>query len=295
VRRPDLQRFEPLRRFFRAYSAHGTSDLAALLTYFGFLALFPMLLAGITVLGIVLRHNPELQSKVLSSSLVQFPVIGEDLRTNVQGLPGVTGLVTGLVLALLGARGFCLGLQRAIEVIWAVPKDKQPSWLSAQLRTFKLIAVAGLGVVGSTAGTATATTSVMRLLLLLVVVPGTGLMLLLALRVTAPDVVPTRDLAVAAAFGGVGLVALQVVGSQLVQHMTTSRAVYGTFAAILGLLAWIHLQVQVMVIGLEIGHLVGESRRDVSPAPAPQRRDRPSTRHTPSRGRQPAGRPTGGW
>jgi YihY family inner membrane protein len=290
-----VPRFAPARRLLRAYSAHGTSDLAALLTYFGFLALFPMLLAGITVLGIVLRHNPDLAAKVLTSSLTQFPVIGEDLRSNVQSLPGVTGLVTGLVLGLLGARGFCLGLQRTIEVIWAVPKDEQPTWLSAQLRTFKLIAVAGLGVVASTAVTATATTSLLRLLLLVLVLPGTALMLLLALRVTAPAAVPTRDLGVASLVGAVGLVAMQALGSQLVQHMTTSRAVYGAFAAVLGLLAWIHLQVQVLVIALEIGRLSGEKEPALSPATAPQRRDRTSAPRTPRRGRRTAGQRTGGW
>ena len=251
-----------------------------------------MLLAGVTVLGIVLRHDPGLQQKVLTSSLVEFPVIGEDLRNNVQSLPGVTGLVTGLVLGLLGARGFCLGLQRTVEIIWSVPHDERPSWLSAQLRTFKLIAVAGLGVVVSTAVTAASTTSLLRLLFLLLVLPGTALLLLGALRVIAPDVVPTRDLAVAAGLGAVGLVAMQAVGSQLVQHMTTSRAVYGAFAAVLGLLAWIHLQVQVVVIALEIGHQNGAPA--VSPATAPLLPSRPAARRAPSRGGSTEARPTGG-
>jgi YihY family inner membrane protein len=290
-----VRRLAPLRRLLRAYKEHGVPELAALLTYFGFLALFPMLLAGITVLGIVLRHNPDLQDKVLSSSLTQFPVIGNDLRSNVQSLPGTTGLVTGLVLGLLGARGFCLCLQRAVEIIWAVPKEEQPTWLSAQLRTFKLIAVAGLGVVASTAVTAVATTSWLHLLLLLLVLPGTALLLLLALRVTAPDAVPTRDLAVASLIGGVGLVAMQAVGSQLVQHMTTSRAVYGAFAAVLGLLAWIHLQVQVLVIALEIGRLSGEREPAVSPAAAPRRRDRVAAPRTRSRGLSREAQPKGGW
>ena len=68
------------------------------------------------------------------------------------------------------------------------------------------------------------------------------------------------------------------IGSQLVQHMTTSRAVYGAFAAVLGLLAWIHLQVQVLVIALEIGRLSGEREPAVSPAAAPRRRDRVAAR-----------------
>jgi YihY family inner membrane protein len=289
-----------LKRLLRSYTAHGASDLAALLTYFGFLALFPMLLAGVTVLGIVLRHNPDLQQRVLSSSLVQFPVIGEDLRSNVQSLPGVGGLATGLVVGLMGARGFCLGLQRTIETVWAVPAAERPRWLSAQLRTVKLVAVAGAGILVSTAVTTVATASVFRLALLALVVPGTALLVLAALRVTAADVVPTRDLAVAAAVAAVGLVGLQAVGAQLVQHLTTSRAVYGAFAAILGLLAWIHLQVQVLVLGLEVGHLAGERRAEASEAAvttarAPQPPGRRAARRTSPIGPAREARRTGGW
>ena len=86
-----------------------------------------MLLAAVTVLGLVLRDRPEWQDRVLSSSVAEFPVIGADLRANVQALPGVTGLVTGLVVGLLGARGFCLQLQRAVDVVWEVPKELQPT------------------------------------------------------------------------------------------------------------------------------------------------------------------------
>jgi uncharacterized BrkB/YihY/UPF0761 family membrane protein len=244
----------------RRYVADGGSDLAALLTYYGFLAVFPMLLAAITVLGLVLRNHPGLQDRVLASSVAQFPVLGDQLRANVSELPGASGLVTGLVVGLLGARGFCLVLQRTVDVVWAVPKELRPNWLSQQLRTFGLVGIVGLGALGSSALTAVATTSGLRLLLLALVLPGTAGLLLMVLRITAPDVVATRDLAVAAGSAAVGLIALQVVGARVVVHLTTSREVYGAFATVLGLLAWLYLQAQVLVLALEAGRLAGLSR-----------------------------------
>jgi uncharacterized BrkB/YihY/UPF0761 family membrane protein len=283
-----------LRRLVAKHSATGGSDLAALLTYYGFLAVFPLLLAGVTILGLVLRGHPELQDDVLTSSLVQFPVIGNDLRDNVQGLPGVSGLVSGLVFGLLGARGFCLALQKTVDVVWDVPKDQRPRWLSQQLRTFKLLAVVGGGIVMSAGLTALSSTSAVRLVLLLLVVPGTALLLLGALRFVAPDAVPTRDLVVSSAVGAVGLVALQLAGSRLVTHLTTSKAVYGTFATVLGLLGWIYLQSMVLVVALEAGALRGETAKVLSPEPTPQRQGQPSSPHTHQHGRPTAARPTGG-
>jgi len=55
--------------------------LAALLTYYGFLAIFPLLLLSSTVLGVVLSGNPELQQQVLDSALRELPVIGAQLST----------------------------------------------------------------------------------------------------------------------------------------------------------------------------------------------------------------------
>ena len=247
-----------LKRLGRKYLDDGGGDLAALLTYYAFLAVFPMLLAGVTVLGIVLRNYPDLQERVLKSSVTQFPVLGTELRANVRGLPGIGGLVTGLVVGLMGARAFCLVLQRTVDLVWAVPKDERPTWLSQQLRTLWLVGIVGLGAVGSSALTAVASTSGWRMLLLALVLPLTAALLLAALRTTAPDAVATRDLAVAAAIAAVGLVGLQLIGTRVVVHLTTSKEVYGAFAAVLGLLAWLYLQAQLLVIALEVGQETGQ-------------------------------------
>src|SRR5262250_3720866 len=50
-------------------------NLAALIAYFGFASLFPLLLVFVTVLDLVLRDYPTLRERVLSSTFGQFPVI----------------------------------------------------------------------------------------------------------------------------------------------------------------------------------------------------------------------------
>ena len=68
----------PLAVFYKYFDDFG-AYLAALLTYYGFVSLFPLLLLLSTVLGIVLSGDQRLQHEVLTSALHQFPVIGGDL------------------------------------------------------------------------------------------------------------------------------------------------------------------------------------------------------------------------
>ena len=68
----------PLAVLYKYFDDFG-SYLAALLTYYGFVSLFPLLLLFSTILGFVLSGDQSLQHEVLSSALQQFPVIGEDL------------------------------------------------------------------------------------------------------------------------------------------------------------------------------------------------------------------------
>ncbi len=54
--------------------------LAALMTYYGFLSLFPLLLMLTSILGFVLQGDPQMLERVVDSTLRQFPVIGDQLE-----------------------------------------------------------------------------------------------------------------------------------------------------------------------------------------------------------------------
>ncbi len=53
--------------------------LAAIIAYYAFIAIFPLLLLGSSILGFVLQDNPDLRKQLLDSALSQFPIIGTQL------------------------------------------------------------------------------------------------------------------------------------------------------------------------------------------------------------------------
>src|SRR5947209_16216715 len=66
----------------KKFGDDGAGSLAALVAYYGFFALFPLLLLFTTVLGFVLQGNPSAQKSILDSALGQFPIVGSQLHTH---------------------------------------------------------------------------------------------------------------------------------------------------------------------------------------------------------------------
>jgi membrane protein len=101
---------------FKKFGDDRAGQLAALVAYYGFLSLFPLLLVAVTVLGMLLRTNPELQGKVLDSALTSFPIIGDQLRENVRSISGGTlAIVIGIGGALWGGLGGIKAMQNAFD------------------------------------------------------------------------------------------------------------------------------------------------------------------------------------
>ena len=97
-------------------------NLAALVAYYAFASVFPLLLVLVTVLDLVLGHNPALREKLLASAFGQFPVIGPELKANVHSLHQTgAALVIGLILTFLGTRGVAGAAQNALNTLWGVP------------------------------------------------------------------------------------------------------------------------------------------------------------------------------
>jgi YihY family inner membrane protein len=236
----------------RTHKDASGGELAATLTYYGFLSLFPMLLAGVTILELVLTAHPDLQDKLLGTAMSQFPV-GTQLRENVHQAPGGGSAVLGVLVALFGARGVGNALQLACNRIWAVPVRVQPEGFRAMARSFGLLAVVGVGVLATAAATGLAQTlgPLSGVGVTVASVGVDGLLVLAALRIATASVVPTRDLYLGAAVAAVGMVLLHLGGSYLVLHqLKRTGDVYGSFAVVLGLLGWLYLQSQVLLLAV---------------------------------------------
>src|SRR5579859_3278126 len=114
---------------FRKFQDDQAGYLAALICYFGFVAVFPLLLIFVTVLDSTLKSDPELHRDLLNSALMQYPVIGETISNNLgtvtdTGLP----LAIGIVVLLLGTRGLAFAMQNALCTVWEIPREQRPSF-----------------------------------------------------------------------------------------------------------------------------------------------------------------------
>ncbi len=237
--------------------------LAALLTYFGFLSLFPLLLLLVTVLGALLQDSPRLQEAVLHSALSRFPVIGDQLGANVHSLRGNGfALAVGIVAGLYGALGVAQAAQLTLNRIWAVPRYRRHDPLRSRLKGLLFLAMAAVGLGAATALSAAASASHVfgtRLGVetrfavgLAAVALNTGL-LLLTYRMLTHRAIPARRLWGASLGAACVWQVLQWGGAYYVGHVLRgASATYGMFGIVLGLLAWIYLAALVFVVAAEV-------------------------------------------
>ncbi|HAM00628.1 MAG TPA: ribonuclease BN [Acidimicrobiaceae bacterium] len=241
----------------KKYGDDQAGNQAALITYYAFFSLFPLLLVAVTVLGLLLAHNPSLQHRVLSSALKDFPVLGTQLRENIHSLnrTGV-GLGLGLVGTFYGARGVASAAQNAFNHVWNVPKAERPGFPQNTLRSFGLIIVGGGGIILTTAlsgfGSGSATPGI-RIVAFVVALALNVLVFWACFRLAIAKTVSGRDFRLAAVIAAVVWQVLQGFGTFLVSHeLKNASEVYGTFAFIIGLLWWIYFQTQFTLYALEV-------------------------------------------
>jgi membrane protein len=252
----------PLAVVYKFFDDQG-NYLSAMMTYYGFLSLFPLLLLLTTVLGFVLHGNAHLQGQVVQSALAQFPVIGDQLRTNIHSVRGnSTALVVGIVGTIYGGLGIAQAAQHAFNKAWAVPRNERPNPFIARLRSLLLLAIIGLGVLATTVLSALSTGANaygadlgrgLRIGATALSVAVNVALLLLAFRVATARDVSTRDICLGAITAALAWQALQIVGTYFVSHkLRGATQVYGLFGIVLGLLAWIYLEALILVLCTEI-------------------------------------------
>ncbi len=233
------------------------ASLAALLTYYGFLSLFPLLLILTTILGFV--GNEAVSESVIGTTLQQFPVIGEQIGRNVDHpLSGsIPGLAFGLLVLLYGALGVAQAAQHAMAQVWNVPGVDRPGFGPRLARGLLFFATLGAGVIGGAALSALATgvgnSMPLRLASLVATTALNVTFFVAVFRLLTPKVVASRALLPGAVAGGLAYTALLALGTALVQHqLRGTSAVYGQFAVVLGLLAWLFVVSQLLLYAAEL-------------------------------------------
>jgi membrane protein len=237
-------------------------NLAALIAYFAFASLFPLLLVFVTVLDIVLRNFPSLRGDLINSAIGQFPIVYQQLLTPHAHHPlHETGpaLVIGLILTFLGARGVANAAQNALNTVWAVPYSRRPGFPWNQLRSIGLIVVVGLGIVVTSLLSTLAAGSAASFLgpgarigaVVLSLVLNIGLFWL-GFRLATARMIDTHELFFAAALSAITWQILQVTGGYLIKReFHHASELYSGIALVLGLMAWIYLQAQFTLYAVE--------------------------------------------
>jgi membrane protein len=230
--------------------------LAALVAYYGFFSLFPLLLVFVTVLGYVLAGNPDLRDDVVNSTLGQFPIIGTDSVSALEG--NLFALIFGSVTALWAGMGALQAMEHGMNTIWGVPIKARPNFLYSRLRALGMLGVFGGGVIGITVlgASASATSSFGAIGKVLTSLLALGLavgMFLLAFKVLTHCDLPWRAHLLGAVVGGVLFVILQVLSGFYVNHVVKgAQETYGVFATVIGLLSWMYLQAQIAMYAAEV-------------------------------------------
>ena len=234
-------------------------NLAALIAYYAFASIFPLLLVLVTILDLVLRNNEGLRHRLLSSAVSRYPGVGTELERSVHHGLQQTGfaLVIGLLLTLYGARGVAVALQNALNTVWGVPRFRRPRFPWSLLRSLGLIVVIGPGMIatitlsgiagGSHLGEVGARIAAAAVALVL----NIGLFWL-GFRIATAREIAGRDLWLGAILAAICWQVLQLIGSYLVEHLAATKSVYGVFGIVLGLLAWLYLQAQVTLYVVEL-------------------------------------------
>jgi membrane protein len=281
VRRLDQfqQRHRPFAFVFAVIKKFGDDqggNLAAVMTYYGFMSLFPLLLVLTTVLGYVLQNNPSLRDNILNSAVAQFPIIGDQIRNDVGSVRGNGfGLAIGILLTFYGGLGIANAAQDAMNRVWAVPIRARPGFLPRILRSLMLIGTIGLGILVTTllsgigAGSSNFGAWSRTGVILLAFVFNVGLFAV-AFRVLTVRDVAWRDLWPGAVIAAIGWQVLQTIGGALVSHQLKGmNQTYGVFAIVIGLIAWIFLEARIVLYAAEV-NVVRAHRlwpRSIAPPP----------------------------
>jgi YihY family inner membrane protein len=229
-------------------------SMVSLIAYRAFFSLFPLLLLMTTLLGYLLADDPSLRENVIESTLSQFPVIGEQLRGGTLHGNGVA-LAVGILGSLLAGLGVVLETERSFDRVWGVADDQRLGFLGARLRAVGLLFVlGGLGVLSTiVSGLVAGGSSLLGPVWGLLIATALNLVVFAAVfRLLTTSEVGWGELVPGIAIATIGWEALQLLGGWYVSHeVRNATPVYGTFALVIGLLAWIHLGAFFTVLGAE--------------------------------------------
>jgi uncharacterized BrkB/YihY/UPF0761 family membrane protein len=226
------------------------------LAWYGFTAIFPLLLVVMTVLGWI---GAESVGTDLLNTLHKFPVIGSSFNpANPSSLHGSTvGLVIGLIGLVYGAQGVTQTAQLAMATVWNIPRNQRTGFLPRLGRSVAgLITIGGAFVINAfVSGYATGATHNYAIRVPVIaglLIINVGLYYASFYLLTAKVIGP-RGLLPGAIAGAVAFTALITVGTGLLTHqLNHANATYGAFGAVIGIVAFLLVLAKLSMYAAEL-------------------------------------------
>lgn len=242
----------------KKYSDDSTGRQAALLTYYSFLSLFPLLLVLTTITNAIVSKGGHLRTTIINGLTNYFPLLGNQLSSSVHTIhTSGFALFAGLLFTLYGARGVANAFTRGVQDMWMVPKRDRHGFPQTLYRSLALIIIGGTGfVVASIVASLISAGGhglAFRLLYALMNLFILFWLFSFLLKFSLPRHITLGEISLGAGVAAVGLMILQGLGGYILAHeLKHLDAVYSYFAVALGLLFWLYLQTQVLYYAIEI-------------------------------------------
>lgn len=245
--RERVRPFDIFAEMMDGWRRHLSGRNASLLAFFSFLSIFPLMLAGVTILGFLLSDNPKLQETIINSAASEIPVLGKTLADNPESIDGsVTALIIGLSLALWSSTKAFVGLQGALDDTWEVHVDDRDNLPKLRGKALLGLAIIGISQVGSLTlaiVVAQAKLPAIGETAIIAATLVTNILVIAAMyRFLTSYSASWRDVWVGAIFAGLVFTLLQHFGTAIVQRLAEGdNEAFSTINTILGLITWLSL------------------------------------------------------
>jgi uncharacterized BrkB/YihY/UPF0761 family membrane protein len=230
---------------------------AALITYYGFLSIFPLLLLGVAILSRVLAANPDLRQQLIDATVP--PALQSTVEKSAASLPTSTvPFIAGLIGLLFSGTGVVFSAYQTLNHVAAVPRSVRAGFFPRYIRVFVMLAALLLGALAVGALTVVVTAlpdlaGVERAVAALGSVLIIFGVLLLGARLLLCRPAPFSAIWPAAALGSVTVTLVINLGPVLLARLVSKAgAVYGSFATVAGMFALLYLVSQALVYSAEV-------------------------------------------
>jgi uncharacterized BrkB/YihY/UPF0761 family membrane protein len=247
----------------KKYSEDQSSNLAAMIAFWAFFSIFPLLLALVTILGYVLPAGT--RTTVLRHVASYIPLL--DTST----LHGLTGswwpVLVGLLTALWSGMSVTKTTEQAFNSVWEIKMVDRPGFVDKLKHSLLALFTIGVGLVVSVviSGFVTGTASGVNLGWggravgwAISIALDIGIFIAAFRLLTAKDV-GIRDVLPGAVLAGVVFWILQNVSSFIISNrLHSAQSTYGNFATVIVMLWWFYLQAQVTLLGAQLNVVLKE-------------------------------------